>query len=97
MNLRPLNDRLIVKPLPKEEVTKSGIIIPETADNSNPLQGKVLAVGPGAIKDGQRIAMDVKPGDTVMYKGGYGSDKVKIDGEEYLILSEYEIIAIVEN
>jgi len=96
MNLRPLNDRLIVKALPKEEVTKSGIIIPETADKERPEQGEVIAVGPGKLKDdGNRVAMSVKVGDKIMFKK-YAPDEVKIENEEYLVLSEYDILAVVE-
>jgi chaperonin GroES len=97
MNLRPLNDRLIVKALPKEEVTKSGIIIPETADKERPEQGEVIAVGPGKLKDdGNRVAMSIKVGDKVMFKK-YAPDEVKIENVEYLVLSEYDILAVVEN
>ncbi len=96
MNLRPLNDRLIVKALPKEEVTKSGIILPDTVDKERPEQGEVIAVGPGKLKDnGERVPMSIKAGDKVMFKK-YAPDEVKLDNEEYLVLSEYDILAIVE-
>ncbi|MFZ6015720.1 MAG: co-chaperone GroES [Patescibacteria group bacterium] len=96
MNLRPLNDRLIVKALPKEEVTKSGIIIPDTVDKERPEQGEVIAVGPGKLKDdGTRAEMSVKAGDKIMFKK-YAPDEIKIDNEEYLVLSEYDILAVVE-
>lgn len=97
MNLRPLNDRLIVKALPKEEVTASGIIIPDTVDKERPEQGEVIAVGPGKLKDdGTRVPMSIKAGEKVMFKK-YAPDEVKIDNEEYLVLSEYDILAVVEN
>ncbi|MBD3281788.1 co-chaperone GroES [Candidatus Uhrbacteria bacterium] len=97
MNLKPLNDRLIVKALPKEEVTKSGIIIPDTVDKERPEQGEVIAVGPGKLKDdGTRASMSVQAGEKVMFKK-YAPDEVKIDDEEYLVLSEYDILAVVEN
>ena len=95
MNLKPLNDRLVVKPTEQEEVTSSGIFLPETA-KEKPQQGKVIAAGPGARKDtGERIAMDVNVGDTVLY-ARYGGTNVKIDGAEYLILKETDVLAIVE-
>ncbi len=97
MNLRPLNDRLIVKALPKEEVTKSGIIIPDTVDKERPEQGEVIAVGPGKLKDnGERVPMSIKVGEKVMFKK-YAPDEIKIDNEEYLVLSEYDILAVVES
>jgi chaperonin GroES len=96
MNLRPLNDRLIVKALPKEEVTKSGIIIPDTVDKERPEQGEVIAVGPGKLKDnGERAPMSIKAGDKVMFKK-YAPDEVKLGEDEYLVLSEYDILAVVE-
>ena len=95
MNLKPLGDRLVVKPIEQEEVTSSGIFLPETA-KEKPQQGKVIAAGPGARKDtGERIAMDVNVGDTVLY-ARYGGTNVKIDGVEYLILKETDVLAIVE-
>jgi chaperonin GroES len=95
MNLKPLGDRLVVKPTEQEEVTSSGIFLPETA-KEKPQQGKVIAAGPGARKDtGERIAMDVNVGDTVLY-ARYGGTNVKLDGAEYLILKETDVLAIVE-
>ncbi len=96
MKLRPLNDRLIVKALPKEEVTKAGIIIPESVDKERPEQGEVVAVGPGKLlEDGKRSTMDVKVGDKVMFKK-YAPDEVKLDGVEYLVISEYDVLAVLE-
>jgi len=96
MNLRPLNDRLIVKALPKEEVTKSGIILPDTADKERPEQGEVIAVGPGKLlEDGKRSAMDVKVGDKILFKK-YAPDEVKVEDQEYLVISEYDILAVLE-
>ncbi len=95
VNLKPLGDRLIVKPIEQEEMTASGIVLPETA-KEKPMQGKVLAVGPGARKDdGSRVAMDVSEGDTVLY-AKYAGTEVKIDDNKYLILKETDILAIVE-
>ncbi len=95
MNLKPLGDRLIVEPIEQEEMTASGIILPETA-KEKPMQGKVLAIGPGARKeDGSRIAMDVSKGNTVLY-AKYAGTEVKIDNKKYLILKESDVLAIVE-
>ena len=97
MKLRPLNDRLIVKALPKEEVTKAGIIIPESVDKERPEQGEVIAVGPGKLlDDGKRSSMDVKVGDKIMFKK-YAPDEVKVEGVEYLVISEYDILAVLES
>jgi chaperonin GroES len=95
MNLKPLGDRLIVEPIEQEEMTASGIVLPETA-KEKPMQGKVLAAGPGARKDdGSRVAMDVSVNDTVLY-AKYAGTEVKIDSNKYLILKETDILAIVE-
>ncbi|GAB4425914.1 MAG: co-chaperone GroES [Anaerolineae bacterium] len=95
MNLKPLGDRLIVEPTQQEEMTASGIVLPETA-KEKPMQGKVLAAGPGNRKeDGSRVELDVAVGDTVLY-AKYAGTEVKIDGNKYLILRESDILAIVE-
>jgi chaperonin GroES len=92
VKLQPLGDRVVVKPIEKEEVTKSGIFLPDTA-KEKPQEGKVLAVGPGRLADdGKRVAMDVKVGDEVLYVK-YGGTEVKIDGEELMILRESDILA----
>jgi chaperonin GroES len=92
VKLQPLGDRVVVRPSEKEEVTKSGIILPDTA-KEKPQEGKVLAVGPGRLADdGKRIAMDVKVGDEVLYVK-YGGTEVKIEGEELMILRESDILA----
>ena len=94
MNLKPLGDRRLVEPIEQEERTASGIVLPESA-NEKPMQGKVLAVGPGARKDdGSRAAMDVSKGDTVLY-AKYGGTEIKLDGQKYLILRETDVLAIV--
>jgi len=95
MNLKPLGDRLIVEPIEQEEMTASGIVLPETA-KEKPMQGKVLAVGPGARKDdGSRIAMDVKENDTILY-AKYAGTEGKIGDKKYLIFRETDVLAIVE-
>jgi chaperonin GroES len=94
MNIKPLADRVVVKPAPAEEKTKGGIILPDTA-KEKPVQGEVIAVGPGRISDdGKKIPMEVKKGDKVLY-GKYSGTEVTIDGEEYLIMRESDLFAIV--
>ncbi len=90
--IQPLADRLVIKPVEREEVTKSGIVLPDTA-KERPQEGKVIAVGPGRLtEDGKRIEMDVKVGDTVIY-AKYGGTEIKIDDEELIILRESDILA----
>jgi chaperonin GroES len=94
MNVKPLSDRILVKPLDAEEKTKGGIIIPDNA-KEKPQKGEVIAVGPGKIADnGQKIAMEVKKGDTILY-GKYSGTEITIDGVEYLIIRESDVLAIV--
>jgi chaperonin GroES len=93
-NLEPLEDRIVVKPGEEEETTVSGIVIPDTA-KEKPQEGEVVAVGPGRFEDGKRIPMDVKVGDKVIYSK-YGGTEVKIEGDEYLILSARDVLAIVK-
>jgi chaperonin GroES len=94
-NLKPLGNRVVVEPLEQEEVTASGIVLPETA-KEKPQKGTVLAVGPGDRDDkGNRIAMDVALNDTVLF-AKYGGTEIKIDGKKYLILRETDILAIVQ-
>ena len=93
--LRPLGDRVVIEPTPREEMTKSGIVLPDTA-KEKPQEGKILAAGPGRIlDDGKREAMDVKKGDKVLY-AKYAGTEFKIDGEELLIVSQKDILAVVE-
>jgi chaperonin GroES len=94
MNLKPLSDRVVIKPSPKEEVTKSGLVIPDTA-KEKPQEGTVLAVGPGKTDEkGKRLPMDVNVGDKVLY-AKYAGTEVKLEGEEFLIVKESDILAIV--
>jgi chaperonin GroES len=94
MNIKPLADRVVIKPSPAEEKTKGGIILPDTA-KEKPVQGEIVAVGPGRVSDdGKKIPMEVKTGDKVLY-GKYSGTEVTIDGEEYLIMRESDIFAIV--
>ena len=95
MNLKPLSDRVLVKRLEMEEKTAGGIIIPDAA-KEKPMQGEVIAAGPGKVDDsGERVAMTVKTGDTILF-AKYAGNEIKIDGVEHLIMREDDILAIVE-
>ena len=92
--LRPLGDRVVIQPTPREEMTKSGIVLPDTA-KEKPQEGSIIAAGPGRLNDdGKREPMDVKVGDKVLY-AKYAGTEFKIDGDEYLIVSQKDILAIV--
>jgi chaperonin GroES len=94
--LRPLGDRVVIEPTPREEMTKSGIVLPDTA-KEKPQEGTILAVGPGAFdNDGKRVPIDVKTGDKVLY-AKYAGTEFKVEGEELLIVSQKDILAIVES
>ncbi len=94
-SLRPLGDRVVVKPLARETVTKSGIVLPDTV-KEKPQEGEILAVGPGKVLDnGKRTTTEVKVGQRILF-AKYSGTEVKIDGEEYLILRESDILGIVE-
>ena len=93
--IKPLEDRIVVKPLEAEQVTASGLVIPDTA-KEKPQEGKVLAVGPGRFDDkGARVPVDVQVGDVVLYSK-YGGTEVKYSGEEYLVLSARDVLAVIE-
>ncbi len=95
MNLKPLGDRLVVQPVEQDEQTASGIFLPETA-KEKPQQGEVIAAGPGARNEkGDRVALEVAVGDRVLY-ARYSGTTVKLNGKEYLILKETDVLAIVE-
>lgn len=92
VRLQPLGDRVVIKEITREEVTKGGIVLPDTAQEK-PQEGEVIAVGPGKVTDdGERIAMDVHVGDKVIYSK-YAPTEIKVDGEEYLIVRESDILA----
>ncbi len=96
MNLRPLHDHVVIRRIDQEETARGGIIIPDSA-KEKPQQGEVIAVGDGKRnKDGSRAALDVKPGDRILF-GKYSGSDIKIDGEEYLILREEEILGVLTN
>jgi chaperonin GroES len=94
MNIKPIGDRIVVKPLEAEEITKGGIILPDSA-KEKPQKGKVVAIGTGKIlENGTRVPVEVKEGDTIIYSK-YGGTEVKFEGEEYLIVSERDILAVL--
>jgi len=96
MNLQPLHDQVIIKPMSAEEKTKSGIILPETVNKERPEQGEIIAVGPGRLLDnGQRSSMGVQIGQQVMFKK-YSTEEVKLDGQDYLVVAEHDILAIIK-
>ena len=96
MNVRPLHDRIIVQRLEEEEQRVGGIIIPDTA-KEKPQQGRVIAAGNGKTTDeGKRLPLDVKAGDTILF-GKYSGQEIRLDGEDYLIMREDEVLAVIEN
>ena len=94
VSIKPLEDRILVKAIDAEQTTASGLVIPDTA-KEKPQEGEVLAVGPGRFEDGQRLPLDIKVGDKVIYSK-YGGTEVKYSGEEYLVLSARDVLAIIE-
>ena len=96
MNLKPIGGHIILKPVDAETTTASGIIIPDTATKERPERGEVVAIGPGALNEkGERIAMEVGVGQIVLFKK-YAADEVEIDNQKYLVISQDDVIAIVE-
>jgi chaperonin GroES len=93
--IKPLEDRVVVRPIEEEEMTASGLVIPDTA-KEKPTEGEVIAVGPGRFEEGKRIPLDVKAGDKVIYSK-YGGNEYKYKGEEYVILQSRDIYAVVES
>lgn len=97
MKIEPLYDKVVIKPLDEEDVTDSGIVLPETVDKEKPMQGEVMAVGGGKRgEDGQVTPLTVKVGDKVLFTK-YAPDEVEIDGEEYLVIEEEKILGIVKD
>ncbi len=95
MKIRPLQDRILVQPIRDKEVRKSGIIIPDSAQEK-PIEGRVKAVGAGKVgEDGKRVALDVKVGDKVLYSK-YGGTEIKIEGEDFLLMREDDVLGVVE-
>ena len=96
MNIKPLSDHILIEPIKEEEKTKSGILLPETAEKEKPEQGRVIAVGPGRkTVSGKVVPLEVKPGDKVLFKK-YSPDEIKVNNKEYLIAKEEDILAIIE-
>lgn len=96
MKIKPLHDHILIEPITQEEKTKSGILLPKTAEKEKPEQGRVIAVGPGKItSQGKRIPLGVRKGDKVLFTK-YGPTEIKINNKEYLIAKEEDILAIIE-
>ncbi len=96
MKIKPLADHVLIEPIKEEEKTKTGILLPETAEKERPEQGKIIACGPGKKdKTGKFISLEVKPGDRVLF-AKYGPNEIKVDKKEYLIAKEEDILAILE-
>jgi len=96
MSIKPLSDHIVIEPIIEENTTKSGIVLPDTAEKEKPQKGKIIAVGPGKINEkGERTPMEVKVGDVVLFQK-YSPSEIKIDDKEYLVAREDDIIAIVE-
>jgi chaperonin GroES len=96
MNIKPLSNHIFLEPVEEEKTTKSGIVLPETAEKEKPIKGRIIAVGPGKLNDkGQRIPMSVKVGNLVLFKK-YGPDEIEIDDKKYLVGDEEDILAILE-
>ena len=96
MKIKPLADHVLIKPIEEEEKTKTGILLPETAEKEKPEQGEVIAVGPGKrTSEGKLIPLEVKKGDKVLFTK-YGPTEIKIEGKKYLIAREEDILAIIE-
>lgn len=97
MKIKPLFDKVIVKPLGEDEVTKSGIVLPDTAEKERPEKGEVIAVGPGKrLENGQLSPVSVKVGDKIVFRK-YSPDELKVDGEELLVISESDIVGLLED
>jgi chaperonin GroES len=96
MNIKPLSNHIFLEPAEEEKVTKSGIVIPDTADKERPMKGKVLAIGPGKRNEhGEISPMSLKVGDTVLFRK-YGPDEIEMEGKKYLVGSEDDVLAVIE-
>ncbi|MEK7169533.1 MAG: co-chaperone GroES [Patescibacteria group bacterium] len=96
MNFKPLSNHLFIEPLAEEVITKSGIVLPDTVEKEKPMQGKIVAVGPGKLNDkGERVPMSVKIGDRVLFKK-YGPDEIEVEKKKYLVGDEDDILAILD-
>lgn len=96
MNFKPLSNHLFLEPTEEEKTTKSGIVLPDSAEKEKPIRGKVLAIGPGKLNEkGERIQMSVKVGDIVLFKK-YGPDEIEVEGKKYLVGDEDDILAVID-
>lgn len=96
INIKPLSDHILIEPIKEEEITKTGILLPETAEKEKPEQGKVIAVGPGKKDEtGKFIPLEVRVGQKVLFTK-YGPNEIKVDDKEYLIAKEEDILAVIE-
>lgn len=96
MNFKPLSNHIFIEPIEEDQTTKSGIVIPDTAEKERPIKGKIVAVGPGKLTEkGERLPMSVKVGDIVLFKK-YGPDEIKVDDKKYLVGDEEDVLAIIE-
>ncbi len=95
MNFKPLSNHVFLEALEENKTTKSGIVLPDSAEKEKPIRGKVLAVGPGKLEKGERVPMAVKVGDTVLFKK-YGPDEIEIEGKKYLVGDEDDVLAIID-
>ena len=96
MNLKPLSNHLFIEAIEEEKMSKSGIVLPDTAEKEKPVKGKIVAAGPGKLNEkGERMPMSVKVGDIVLFKK-YGPDEFELDGKKYLVGDEDDILAIIE-
>jgi chaperonin GroES len=96
MRIKPISDHILIEPIKEEEKTKTGILLPDTAEKERPKQGKIIAVGPGKKdKQGKLVPLEVKPGDRVLFTK-YGPNEIKVEDKEYLIAKEEDILAILE-
>jgi chaperonin GroES len=96
MNIKPLSDHVLIEPIKEDEKTKFGILLPDTVSKEKSEQGVIIAVGPGKkMEDGKMMMMSVKPGDKILFTK-YGPNEIKVDGKEYLIATESDILAIIE-
>lgn len=92
--IKPIGPNILVKPLDEEQTTDSGIVLPDTVDKEKPQKGKVVELGTGIVDDGKKLQFNVKVGDTIIFKK-YSPDEIEVDGEEYLIMTEGDILAII--
>ena len=96
MNIKPIGDHIVVKTIKEEEVTASGIVLPDTMDTEKKAQGEVISIGPGKLlENGQRAQMEVKIGEVILYKK-WGGDEVKVDGQEYKIITQEDVLAVLK-